>query len=251
MKKKPEDIAARELEIAQYRQLVNEVYGNKEIKSFPDVSPYRDNLKLLFYCYEVRDKNFDPNTSEHVDRSVRAIFIEELIKLVKFIDNKKIDVRTLNTINIVADYNYEALKYLRTIYAPEKYYNDTIINYYYSFKCLLTRGCKYWKRYPVDTGNEILDEYYAYVRDIYNKSYSLFFEYSDGIYTRTIGLIMSILHLKKKFSKELFYKYMDNLDYYVEKLDLYGFSDRDTDELYPYVYDNFDTIFQVDDVFIK
>ena len=249
--------AGREWEIEQYRQLVYEIKNDLEIKSFPRLEPYRKNIRLVFNFFKITDDLFDPNKYSYDKRNKLAKLIVKIIVLAEALENKRINIKTITALKVASEAidSNDVLEHLKVFYVPEKVIDYSITTYLRTMSFILFDSCGYWAHRRIDTGDEMLDELYKWLSNIFTEDYEFYLRVTWGEYTSLLTLILSCVHIKNCFSKELFYDYIKNLDQYLDKMNLMGINGNDLDnvtiEQFNYIFNNFDSIFQVNNVTIR
>ena len=244
----------RAKELLSYHKLVREVLHNKDLTEYKNLEFCRENLLTLFSYFNLA-KELDPINKPYLHRDTAGFVLEGCIALSANMKGRKIKLETVKAINTSLYPTSEAIiEYLMDLYNPE------VASYNLSQYCkmifyLFFDSSRYWKFNKIDTGNNELDEIFDYLKTIHKDNYELYCNIHQGKYRVLSTLIVSYLHLNHALSKDLFAKYVENMDYYIEKLKLAGLENTvnilQYDDVIEYIFKNFDAVFQLDNVAIR
>lgn len=200
--------------INNYNNFVDEVLNDKPITSYPELEPFRDNIKLLIDFYWEDINNLDGD-----DYFLR--YIDGVVALSKELGDIKLSFKLINTMcNDVADTpgEIELLYTLEALYCPKncnrgfRYYLNTclwMINWYLDIPGEAPIG--------IVTGNYELNAFFNYLSEMarcgITKYYDDYFEEN-----KMIALIFAYLHYHGIYNYELIIRYLTDKDYYKEKI---------------------------------
>lgn len=227
-----------------YRSLVQKIMTNDDLTYYKYLEPYKDNIKLLLDNYFDFD-SMDFQREIHLECSVTGInYIDKVIKVCMALDDIKIDPKVFKSIlRGQQPTDDDLLDYIMALYVPQVM-SKNLDEYLDTCYSLFIYSRFSWAPYEqIDTGSSELDDIYKIMTEYLHND-----PHRDRIrcHDKIIALILAYLHLNNKYSHDTFMYYIDNIDYYEEKLvmnNVYNVGIQfDSDEC-KYLFDNFESMF--------
>ena len=205
-----------------FHTFINEIYNDKPISFRPELEPFRYNIKLLLESYEI-DK---PNSNHRSTDLLWIVFINLSVGCSIELGDIKIDKKFLHyLVNDVPEYLYyeRVILILFAMYKPQKV--KDFVGYLYQCRDIcdwfINDNEKVNDEY--DLGNEEINTFHKYLKELLLSGYNL-----DTISEECemISFIFGYIHYYKKDRYDLIKEYLDNIQYYKDKMEL--------NKLFPY-----------------
>ena len=227
--------------LEDYRKFVNDIiHGNSLDEQYSHLEKYRENLKVLFDEYDL-DFFLQSTYCESDDWSH---YVEAAVRLVRNMDNNlKISQKTIEAIRTaIQPRGYYLIEFLMALYIPQYLYKKNFDQYIWISHDLFTTTKGYWYHDDIDTGIDYLDDYYNYLKELCLNDEKRFdyFHYNCHI----LNIIVSYLVLHNMYSRDTLTSYLDNYEYFDERIKMLGINlDYRNTKVMKYIFNNFDYIF--------
>ncbi len=239
-----------------YLNLIRCVKSDNYTEEYKELEPFKYNLKMIFNECPYMENELDNNYG-YFQR-----FIDRCITFVKAMGDKKIDYRlilTLYKVDTLTDHIDWLLNFLMSIYVPDLFM-QSFGNYLSVINRIFIYTEDYWSQNKIDTGYPFMDEVYRYLKKLSKIVKRPYYEKkliqnNEGIVSVIIAAVNYYKYYKNNENIYDFTYYMDNLDYYIEKLNMNCINDNDikvySDDRLKYVFDNFEALFGKEKMIIK
>ncbi len=197
-----------------YLDFYNEVLDGKPITSYPELNKYRKNMKILLTDLNLYHYIFDRDFNHHYQE-----FVDQVVYLAKALGSihiNKILVEKVRNFSGNSE-DKEILDVVESIYLPQQVddFNRYINNFNWLYNKYLWSSDILYRIY--NYGNKSLNGLFKHIMEI---SHSL---KNDTILHKEelmISLIMAYLHYNKLDNYELIDNYLQNVDYFEDKMRL-------------------------------
>jgi len=241
-------------EATYYDNLIKCIRSNQFPGIYKKIEPFKDNIKIIF------DEFPNIESSLYWNYPYNLIFFRKTMRLVEALKDEKIDKRVIDVINCIhknMPLTEELINELTLIYAPQLLlYNFTLL--LNTCDDIYWESDKYFRKHRIDTGNEFLDNLYKFLQEIWDltgNNKKNIMNYYDIHKNHLVTIMILYLQCNKMFNRQNIIKYLDNYDYYLERLIL---NDLNIDSRYVHtledvkkVFDNFDMLFNEHKAIIK
>ncbi len=225
----------------KYKLLIDEIYENKRLTNHQELELCRENLKLLLKQYPLERYNYDG------DVLYWSLYIDEAASLAKDLGNNLMNYKILKEIS---DFTYnpnphEFINVLRSLYIPET------INDFEVYIKSMKRVCNAFfydyfeeEENDINTGHSELDNLYKYLLKVIKRIPARELYDHDTM----ICIIFAYIHLNKIESFELLEEYLNNRNYYQDKIKI---NDRVPSYFHEYDYEKAKELFDNLENFLK
>lgn len=200
----------------EYTNFAQQIYYDEEFIDHKELEPFRKNIKVLFKELDIKSL-MEGESREWFD------ILDNITFLAEQLGDRDIEIPVIRHLRFNLDPTIEKLfGMLYVLYCPEYISKRCDLFFWYSEELFFGANLEINRvrgKDHIDVGNDFLNDIYNYFYDFYRSDEEEYFKEIKK-HKRFITLVLAYLHENHMYSRELFLKYIDDIDTFLEKLPL-------------------------------